>query len=50
MHLTLSVDDLNNVQGQSSDLEVVIAYPNGNVVIQNNLDSGRKGIIRNMGV
>ena len=32
-----NVDDLNTVQGQSSDLKVVIAYPNGNVVIKNNL-------------
>lgn len=33
-----NTDDLNTAHGQSSDLKVVIAYPNGNVVIENNLD------------
>ena len=48
MVTAFNVDDLNTVQGQSSDLKVVIAYPNGNVVIKNNLDSESKGIIRNI--
>lgn len=41
-------DVLITVQVQSFDLKVVIAYPNDNVVIKNNLDSKSKGIIRNI--
>ena len=34
-----NIDHLNIVPNVSSDLKVVIAYPNGNVVVKNNLDS-----------
>lgn len=43
----LNVDDLHP-ETENSDLKVVIAYPNGNVVLKSNIDDDSKTIIRNI--
>jgi len=50
----LNVDDLNVVyesatsQTSSANLKVVIAYPNGDVVVKSNLDPDSKNLIKNV--
>jgi len=43
----LNVDDLH-LHPESSDLKVVITYPNGNVVVKSNMDSESKKVIRDV--
>lgn len=44
---SLNVDDLQP-ETEKSDLKVVIAYPNGNVVVKSNIDDDSKTVIRNI--
>ena len=43
----LNIDDLHP-DSESSDLKVVISYPNGNVIVKKNIDFDSKAIIRNI--
>ena len=41
-----NINDLDTSNGSS--LKIIIAYPNGNVVVKSNLDRGSETIIRNI--